>query len=139
MEITQEESFGIIPLKQEGKEWSFFLILHKNGNHWGFPKGKREVEETPLESAARELFEETGLKIERLLTDVPIFEKYIFSRKGKQVEKSVTYFPALVSGEVLLQEQEVREGGWFPYEQALKRLTFQEARNLCKQLYTQIT
>jgi len=134
--MSSEESFGIIPLKREGDEWFFFLILHKHGNHWGFPKGKGEKGETALQSATRELLEETGLKVERILSDKPISESYIFSRRGKKVEKTVTYFPALVSGVFLLQPEEIRDGNWFSYSEAYKRFTFDEARSICKNVHS---
>ena len=43
------------------------LLVHPNNaswNSWSFPKGLREVGETPAIAAARELVEETGLLVE---------------------------------------------------------------------------
>ncbi len=134
METIEDQSFGIVPLCQEGKQWKVFLILHKEGNHWGFPKGHLHGEETPIEAATRELKEETGLDVVRLLDKKALAEQYQFRRKGYLIRKTVSYFPAVVAGNVLLQLEEIREGGWFVFEEALKKLTFKEGRSICTQL-----
>jgi bis(5'-nucleosidyl)-tetraphosphatase len=134
----EDESFGIIPLKREGDAWHVFLILHKEGNHWGFPKGHRQGEESPLESATRELKEETGFDIVRVLGEAPIIESYQFRRRGQTILKKVHYFPALVSGVFIMQIEEIREGRWVTFEEALKQLTFKEGRSICTELMKQL-
>ena len=126
-----ESSFGIVPLRQVEGEWNLLVILHKHGNHWGFPKGNAEPGEAPLESATRELLEETGLKVEKLLTIEPIIEHYSFNREGSRVNKTVQYFPAIVSGVFNLQPEEIRDGRWVTFSQACNLLTFDEAKALC--------
>ena len=39
------------------------LVCNAGGYIWGFPKGNREKNETLQETAVRELYEETGIKI----------------------------------------------------------------------------
>lgn len=131
MEETFEESFGVIPLMHKKDQWSVFIILHKQGNHWGFPKGKAADGEDPKQSAIRELKEETNLKVEKLLEEEPISEEYTYYREGKKVHKKVHYFPAIVSGALLLQPDEIRDGKWLSFEEAKKQLTFDEARRIC--------
>jgi len=123
-------SFGVVPLKQDKGQWYVLLILHKEGNHWGFPKGKSNAKESPFEAAKRELLEETGLMIERLLQEEPFFEQYRFRRKHEVISKTVSYFPAIVSGELKLQPEEIRDGKWCTFQEALSLLTFKEARNI---------
>ena len=41
------------------------LIIQSRGNLWGFPKGSLKTNETFLECAIRELYEETGIKIQK--------------------------------------------------------------------------
>ena len=140
MKRIAEESFGIIPLRHSGKEWSVFVILHKHGNHWGFPKGKPEHDqEHPRESAARELKEETGLDVEKFLQEEPISEAYTFFRPGEKVEKKVHYFPAIVSGALLLQPEEIRDGKWMSFEEAIQQLTFDEAKRICTYIQKNFT
>jgi 8-oxo-dGTP pyrophosphatase MutT (NUDIX family) len=107
--------------------------LHSKGVHWGFPKGRASPNETPLESATRELKEETGLDIAELLSSNPIVERYQFRHRGEKVIKVVHYFPALVTGELKLQVEEVRDAKWYTFRQALDQLTFKEARYILKE------
>lgn len=135
MKTVYEESFGILPFQKIEGEWNLFLILHKQGSHWGFPKGKAVKGEKGHESATRELFEETHLTVERfLLGEEAISESYSFYRSGEKVQKTVYYFPALVSGAFQLQPEEIQEGGWFSLADAHSRLTFEEARRVLEKI-----
>lgn len=131
MNLLKEESFGIVPLKEENGIWYVFLILHKQGRHWGFPKGRGEQGEDPKTSAIRELKEETNLDIVRFIQETPFIENYLFRKRGKKTLKTVHYFPALVSGELYLQPEEIRDGKWVPLKEAHLHLTFKEARSIC--------
>ena len=134
MAIIEEHSFGVIPLKKENDVWMVLVILHQGGKHWAFPKGHGNSGESPLESAIRELYEETGLEIERLLKDLPLTEKYKFHRKRDVIWKSVAYFPAVVKGTLLLQQAEISDAKWVPLEDAVKYLTYKEARQMCLEI-----
>jgi bis(5'-nucleosidyl)-tetraphosphatase len=131
---VQDESFGIVPLQQIGDAWKVFLILHKAGNHWGFPKGHSHGAETALEAAVRELKEETGFDVVHVIGEGPLLEQYQFRRRGQLVLKKVYYFPAVVSGSFKMQVEEIREGAWFTLDDAMKQLTFKEGRAICSQL-----
>jgi bis(5'-nucleosidyl)-tetraphosphatase len=135
---VQEASFGIIPLQQTDGIWKVLLILHKGGRHWAFPKGRSNPGETPLESARRELKEETGLDVEKLLQEEPLSEKYEFRRRGETVIKTVQYFPAVVSGHVRLQPEEIQDAKWVLLKEAVNHLTFREAKEMCRMLVRQL-
>jgi len=59
-------------------------------------------------------------------------EKFKFRRGKDWIEKTVSYFPAVVVGTIQIQPEEIREARWFTFDQALKRLTFEEARSICR-------
>ena len=48
----------------------------------------------------------------------------------EKILKTVSYFPALVSGTPIFQEGEICEGRWLKFEMAMKILTFSEGRAL---------
>ena len=132
----EEKSYGIIPLRQESGVWQVLLILHQGGRHWAFPKGHGDAGETALDSARRELKEETGLDIQELLQENPLVERYQFHRKHEVVVKTVQYFPAIVSGELKLQAEEIRDAKWVPLKEAASHLTFKESKEMCSKLVT---
>lgn len=127
-------SYGIIPLRKKGKKgaWEVLLIQHHHG-HWGFPKGHAEVGEEPLEAATRELKEESGLSMLKLLAETPLLEKYQFMQQGKLVNKTVYYFIGSVSGNVELQASECKAFKWVLLEEAYKHLTFAQSQQISRE------
>ncbi len=129
-----EESFGIIPLTKERGQWEVFLIQHRRGSYWGFPKGHAEAGESAQEAAFRELKEETNLDIVRCLRSEPFVEKYYFVMDGKKVSKHVHYFVAEVAGKVLLQKKEVEDGIWISFPDAVDKITHAEGKSILSQV-----
>ena len=127
-------SCGVIPVcpTQDGPR--FLLVQHRAG-HWAFPKGHPEGDETPPETARRELAEETGLD-DVALWDSPAFEeRYRFTkRSGRIVEKLVTYYLGRIApaskDAVALQAEEVQAYAWGDRQETMSRLTFAEGRAL---------
>src|ERR1700687_2463817 len=107
MKVTYDQSYGIIPLRKTQEDWEVLIILHRGGNHWGFPKGHALPNERPQDAAARELKEETGLSITEFLDDQAKTETYLFRRKRALISKKAHYFPALVAGDLKVQEEEI--------------------------------
>lgn len=128
-----EYSFGIIPLKLSKGEWQTLLIQHHQG-HWAFPKGHADPHEVPYEAAVRELREETALQVAHLLDIPPIEEEYFFRAGPDLVHKKVLYFAAQVTGEVIIQQQEITDYKWLPLKDAHGWATFKETQTLCATL-----
>jgi 8-oxo-dGTP pyrophosphatase MutT (NUDIX family) len=82
----KELSRGVIGFSK-GK---VLLIQNWRGTDIGFPKGRREGAESSLETARRELFEETNMKISAVLLEEPVVNKYQYQTKKKGlVDKTV--------------------------------------------------
>ena len=58
----KEKSCGAIVYKIENNELKF-LLVHQNNGHYSFPKGHVEENETEIETAIREIKEETNLDV----------------------------------------------------------------------------
>lgn len=130
-----EQSFGIIPLykplyKSERAGIQFLLIQHHAG-HWAFPKGHADPGETELQTARRELREETGLDDVLLITS-PVFEEhYTLNRRGQPREKIVRYWIGYVQTQkVMVQEEEVRDHTWATLDEARKLITYSQSKKL---------
>ena len=131
--MIKVESFGIVAFLNEEGAWKVLLILHREGNHWGFPKGKANPGETSLQAAMRELNEETGLEVTEVLRENPLTEQYQFRRRKDFIIKTVQYFPAFVKGDLKIQQEEIREAKWLTIPEALHQLTFKEARHILQE------
>jgi len=133
MEI-KDYSYGIIPLIKEEDGWKIFLINqygHTGDVYWTFPKGHAEGEESPLQAALRELFEETGLTIEKPDEALVYKQEYSFKDGENVINKTVVYYRGVASSSAFhIQEDEVKEAGWFTPQEALLKLTFEPSKEI---------
>ena len=128
----REQSFGIIPMRREEGAVVVLMVQHQK-DHWGFPKGHQEEDETPRETAKRELKEETGLKILSWVSPTIFSESYQVERDGVAIQKEVHYFPAVVTGDVHLQTTELKRFRWLKLSELSSIATFNEMKHLCAQ------
>ncbi len=120
--MKKEISCGAIVIKN-GK---VLLIKHKEG-HWGFPKGHMESGESYIETAKREVKEETNIDI-KILSDEYFIESYIVK---ENINKDVIYYLAEpLNDEILLQESEVNEGEFIKINEICNHLNFDETKKL---------
>ncbi|KAE9280132.1 hypothetical protein PF001_g24376 [Phytophthora fragariae] len=69
-----DRSWGILVLDREDK---MLLLQHRSGHHWSFCKGhKKDTDTSDIHTAARELFEETELRVPKLWTEQESWEEY---------------------------------------------------------------
>lgn len=134
MNHKTDESFGIIPLVFKNNQWEVFLVQHRHGRYWGFPKGHKEAGESGQNAAERELKEETNLDVVRFISDEPLTEQYRFFLEKKHIFKTVYYYMAEVSGTVVLEHREISGGMWLLLSEALLRLTHPEGKSIMLQV-----
>lgn len=105
----------------------FLLIKNRNSVNWGFPKGHREKGETKVQTAKREVFEETGIKI-RLHDGFEMSSTYTANHT---VKKLVSFFVGFSQNDrVILQTEEVSDYIWLPYTECKRTLTFRNDRKV---------
>lgn len=127
--MRYDQSYGVVPLRKEGDRWLIFIIRHRGG-HWTLPKGHPEGTESALEAAKRELYEETGLSLVKLLFEKPLVESYQFSSRGKPIHKTVHYFIGEVAGAIRIQKEELQDGKWVELERAHETVTYAQMKLL---------
>ncbi|QDU70195.1 bis(5'-nucleosyl)-tetraphosphatase [Mucisphaera calidilacus] len=135
--MDRDHSCGVIPVFIEPGEPRRYLLVQHNAGHWGFPKGHPERGESSLETAIRELHEETGLTSDRIISDHPFSERYVFRKgSGRVVDKSVTYFIGFMDTlDVAYQDDELQDAQWGDLEATLGRMSFEEGRKLLMEVH----
>lgn len=109
-----------------------YLLLHYPHGHWDLPKGKIEQGESKYEAALRELHEETGL--DAVILDG--FERsfdYFFKAEGQLIKKTVYFFIGKTNKRDITLSHEHIGSAWLSRDEAIERLTFQNAKELLKE------
>ena len=129
LDCLYERSCGAIVYRIINGEVRFLLIKNRCANHWSFSKGHMERNETPEQTAAREVLEETGIHIGIL----PGFAyKSEYTVNGK-VEKSVTIFLACTQDtQTIIQKEEIEDYLWLDYTRAMSTLRFVNDKTMLK-------
>lgn len=126
--MTHEKSCGAVVFTKVNGEIKYLLVANLSGIY-GFPKGHTEGNETEVETALREVYEEIGLKISLIdgfrTTDChPIPEK-------KNTIKHITYFLGTFENqEVTFQKEELSGAYWVSYEEALGLFQFESSKRI---------
>jgi len=106
--------------------------MQGEGGHWDFPKGHVEPNEAEIETALRELDEETGISKVKVVKGFRHSINYTFFRKSKPIPKEVIFFLAsTVEKKVRLSHEHI-DYAWLDFEEALVKLTYDNARNILK-------
>lgn len=122
-----EHSAGVVIYTGDPRE---YLLLHYPSGHWDFPKGHVEAGETDLQAALREVQEETGMRVVDVHPGFLHDFEYYYKREGATIRKSVAYFVGRVPAREVQVSHEHRGFVWLPYEKALERITYRNAKEL---------
>lgn len=128
--MKHEKSCGAVVIN-DGK----VLLIQHIMRHWDIPKGHMEQGETQEQTAIRELKEETNIDIK-----IEYENKYeIEYSPEKNITKKVVYFIATnLNNELKAQPEEVKQVKWIEFEEAIEILTFDNAKNVLRQVLQDI-
>jgi 8-oxo-dGTP pyrophosphatase MutT (NUDIX family) len=96
---------------------------------WGLPKGLVEPDETPEQTAVREVQEETGLEaeVEASLGEI----RYFYVWEGVRIRKAVHFFlMRATGGDVSRHDDEMEDVRWFPLSVTLRRAAYKGEREV---------
>ncbi|WP_251545632.1 bis(5'-nucleosyl)-tetraphosphatase [Limosilactobacillus caecicola] len=124
-----EVTAGAVVYRIKNNELQYLLLESTNqGNFWGFPKGHVEGEESLAETAHREIKEETSLDLP-IDTSFNVYTEYDLPNGN---HKQMTLYTAQLpdTHDLHLQAAEIKNAGWFNYDQARQRLTYNNLKEL---------
>ena len=139
--MPKEKSAGAIIFRMENGVPNY-LLLHYPSGHWEFAKGHIEKGESFEQTIRREVLEETGIKDLKIMKGFKQYAKYFFRKnyglKGEEKKKAPWVFKLVLFLVAETRQQEVviskeHKGFlWLPIEQAIKRTTYKNAKELLK-------
>jgi 8-oxo-dGTP pyrophosphatase MutT (NUDIX family) len=129
--MAKIEQAGAIVVRPGKAEPRILLVTaRRNPGNWIFPKGHVEAGESPKDAALREAREEAGVEGKVISPAGSMSFEY-----GDNSYR-VNYF-VLMTGD-LGKEREGRRFRWCRYKQALRRLTFEETRDMLREAWPRI-
>ncbi|MBQ1535067.1 MAG: NUDIX domain-containing protein [Ruminococcus sp.] len=125
--MFHEKSCGAIVYRKYHGNTEILLIKHINSGHWSFPKGHVESGETEVETARREIKEETNIDV---IID-PTFRETVTYSPKKDTMKVVVYFLAKAKNvDFTPQEDEIAEIRWVDISYAFNILSYDNDKTI---------
>lgn len=124
-----EKSCGVLPYRITDGKQEFLLVFETYSKCWSLPKGHMEAGESEVQTALRELYEETGLTA-RLDTSKTASIAYSISDFAR---KQVVFFLGEVTGIPRVREGEIDRFKWISAEE-LKDHLFPDTFEACQKL-----
>ncbi len=128
-----DKSCGVV-LLNSGK---VLLLRHsstssRGGGHWDFPKGHIDDGESEIQTALRELEEETGIAHVKVIDGFHDTITYTFSGGQEQIGKEVVFFLATTKESKVTLSHEHIDYSWLDFDSAFSRLTYDNARQVLR-------
>jgi len=127
---------GVVVRRMRGRWWAAVVRPCRDAGRpqvWALPKGLIDAGEGVLETALREVYEETGLRgrATQKLGDV----RYVYTWDGERVFKIVSFYLVHALGGRLGElpagmEVEVAEARWVPLDEAPRLLSYGGERQM---------
>jgi 8-oxo-dGTP pyrophosphatase MutT (NUDIX family) len=126
MSTDQEVSYGGVVVRGDD-----VIVIVPRGHRrvLGLPKGGQHAGESPEETAAREVREETGIvaRVRDRLGQVD----YSYRRGGRRIDKTVHFYLCeFEAGDTADHDHEVDDARWIPLAEARRRLSYPGEREM---------
>lgn len=125
--MIKEKSCGCVVINDN----KVLLIKHNKG-HWDFPKGHIEENETEMQTAIREVKEETNIDVQ-IISDKRYMINYTLEEKN--INKDVVFFLAKPINLIPRpQLEEVEIVIWKEFDEAKELITYENSKNVFEEI-----
>ena len=141
--IEEQEKYGVVAIDFEKYEKAcgivvfndndeILMICHIKG-HWGIPKGHVEANETEIETALREVLEETNIKVDI----IDGFKTTITYNPKINTTKDVVFFIGkAINSDIKKQDEEIAVADFYNYIEALELVKeYPDVQGILKKAY----
>ena len=136
--VKRAESYGGVVVRREGDVVQLAMIRTRNlkGEQvWTLPKGMREQDEPPEETALREVREETGIVAEIVQPLEPITYWFVSTADRARYRKTVyLYLMRATAGDIADHDAEVDEVRFVAIADAVKLATYPSDRRVLEKI-----
>ena len=129
--MKKEKSCGAVVYKVIDNIY-YFLIEKMKAGHYSLPKGHVEDNESEVQTAYREIKEETNLDV---IIDEKFKETITYSPYENCIKDVVFFIAEAKSENIVNQECEVSEISFLPFDKAYKKLTHNDDKNVLTKAY----
>ncbi len=129
-----EKSAGAIIFRRENGK-IYYLLLKYGYGHWDFPKGNIEKGEKEIDTVRREVFEETGISDLEFVFGFREVIRYTYWKGRQKVYKTVVFYLAETKQKEVRLSYEHKDYAWLEYEDALKRITYDNSKELLRKAH----
>ena len=126
---------GVLVRSAPGGHEVCLILRHRHGEAvWGLPKGHVELSEDPLDTARREVAEETGWVGDVVQRRGEIRYQFTAPATGRRVEKAVTFYLMRCAGSTGRESdpREVDAVQWLPFDQAIATVAYDNERDVLR-------
>ncbi len=120
---------AVIPYRERDEGIEVLMITSRKRKRWVLPKGVREVELTPQDSAAKEALEEAGIQGP---VSASAIGSYQYRKWGGTC--TVDVFTMQVQSELDVWEESFRGREWLSLEEAMRRVQEPDLKRILKRL-----
>ena len=141
--VNETSAGGVVIDVHEGRARIAIIARHNRSGRveWCLPKGHVEPGETLVETAEREVAEETGIE-GRVLISLGTIE-YWFTTPSHRIHKMVHHYLLEATGGRLTIEndpdQESIDAIWVPLDEVHRKLTFPNERRIAREAWQRLT
>lgn len=132
MSVKYEKSCGAVVFTRTDEGIRYVIIQSLEG-YYGFPKGHCEVDETEEETALREVYEETGLRV-RILPGFRYVDEHTIPNKPGVI-KQIVYFAAEFDNQgIQYQKEELLDARLMGFEEVIQAFQWESSRIILRQV-----